>query len=50
MSTQIKDFEGKIGGENERLDNKANIELLTKYNWKPFYDLYKYIEENRSVN
>ena len=27
-----------------------NIELLTKYNWKPFYDLYKYIEENRSVN
>jgi len=44
------DFEGKIGGENERLDNKANIELLTKYKWKPFYDLYKYIEENRSVN
>ena len=44
------DFEGKIGGENERLDNKANIEILTKYNWKSNYDLYKYIEENRSVN
>ena len=44
------DFDGKIGGENERLDNKANIELLTKYNWKPHYNLYDYIEENRSVN
>jgi len=44
------DFEGKIGGENERLDNKANIEMLTKYGWKTNYDLYKYIEEKRSVN
>lgn len=44
------DYEGRIGGENERLDNKANIELLTKYGWKTNYDLYKYIEEHRSVN
>ena len=44
------DFEGKIGNEGERLDNKANVEILNKYGWKPDYDLYKYIEENRSVN
>ena len=44
------DFEGKIGSEGERLDNKANVEILNKYGWKPDYDLYKYIEENRSVN
>ena len=44
------DFEGKIGSEGERLDNKANVEILYKYGWKREYDLYKFIEDNRSVN
>ena len=44
------DFEGKIGSESERLDNKADVKTLYKYGWKPEYDLYKYIEKNRSVN
>jgi len=43
-------FEGRIGGDNERLDNKANVELLYKYNWKPKNDLYDYIGKNRSVS
>ncbi len=42
--------ESRIGGEHERLDNKAYVGLLNKYGWKPTYDLYKYIEQNRIVN
>ena len=42
--------ENKIGGEDERLDNKAHVELLNKYGWKPNQELYKYIEKNRSIN
>jgi len=41
------DCEQKIGGENERLDNQANIELLEKYGWSVNMDLYKYIQKNR---
>ena len=28
------DFEGKIGSDGERLDNKANVEILNKYDLK----------------
>jgi len=44
------EYESRIGGDNERLDNKAHVELLNKYEWKPNYELYKYIENNRRNN
>ena len=44
------DCENKIGGENERLDNKADITTLNRLGWKPQKNLYDYIKENRNVN
>ncbi len=45
------DYEGRMGDETERLDNKADTEILTKYGWKATNsNLYKYIEENRIRN
>jgi len=44
------DYESKIGAEHERLDNKANVDILKSYGWKPENDLYKYIEDNRRMN
>ncbi len=42
--------ENRIGEENERLDNRANIEILEKYGWKAHQNLYKYIQKNRNRN
>lgn len=39
-----------MGDESERLDNKAYIGLLEKYGWKPYINLYKYIQMNRIIN
>ena len=44
------DCEKKIGSENERLDNKADITTLNSLGWKPKINLYDYIKENRNVN
>ena len=42
--------EERIGGDNERLDNKADIETLTTHGWEPQHELMKYIKKNRMVN
>ena len=42
--------EKSVGGDTERLDNKANIKAMTSYGWKPQYELKKYIEDNRRTN
>ena len=42
--------EKRIGGENERLDNKADIETLTTHGWEPQHELMNYIKKNRMVN
>lgn len=42
---KIKGFEQKIGGPNERLDNKADIEVLGQHGWRPKIDLYDYLGE-----
>ncbi|OUW58141.1 MAG: hypothetical protein CBD57_03165 [Candidatus Pelagibacter sp. TMED197] len=44
------DCERKMGGENERLDNKADITTLNRLGWKPKVNLYNYLKENRNVN
>jgi len=44
------DCEKKIGSENERLDNQADITTLNSLGWKPQINLYDYIKENRNVN
>ena len=44
------DCESRIGSENERLDNKADITTLNRLGWKPKINLYDYIKENRNVN
>ena len=42
--------EERIGGDNERLDNKADIETLTTHGWEPQHELMNYIKKNRMVN
>ena len=42
--------EKRIGGDNERLDNKADMEILNTHGWKPQQELMKYIKKNRVVN
>ena len=44
------DCERKIGGLNERLDNKADTTTLNRLGWKPKINLYNYLKENRKVN
>ena len=44
------DCERKIGGLNERLDNKADTTTLNRLGWKPKINLYNYLKENRNVN
>ena len=44
------DCESKIGNDNERLDNRADITTLNRLGWKPQVDLYDYIKKNRMVN
>ena len=44
------DCDKKLGSENERLDNKADITTLNSLGWKPKINLYDYIKENRNVN
>ena len=39
-----------LGGDTERKENKADISLLTKYDWKPAVNLYDYIKMQRAVN
>jgi nucleoside-diphosphate-sugar epimerase len=39
-----------IGGDNERLDNKADMKILTGHGWEPQHELMKYIKKNRVVN
>ena len=38
-------YQGVIGSEIERKDNKADISNLTKYGWKPNINLYQYLDE-----
>ena len=42
--------EKRVGGDTERLDNKADINIITSYGWEPQYELKKYIEDNRRTN
>ena len=44
------DCERRLGGDNERLDNKADTTTLNRLGWKPKINLYNYIKENRNVN
>jgi len=40
-------YESRIGTEIERLDNKADISVLTKYGWQAKYNLIDYINDER---
>ena len=42
--------EKRIGGHNERKDNKADITTLTTHGWEPQHELMDYIKKNRMVN
>ena len=42
-------YQGRIGKENERKDNKAEISNLTKYGWKPEINLYKYLDKEMEM-
>jgi len=44
------DYESKIAGETERLDNTANTEILNSLGWHAKINLYDYIEQNKVVN
>lgn len=39
-----------ICDETERLDNKADLTILNKYNWKSKINLFDYIKENYDIN
>jgi nucleoside-diphosphate-sugar epimerase len=39
----INGFDKKIGGDTERLDNKADISVLRQFEWKPKIDLEDYL-------
>jgi len=38
-------YQGVMGSEIERKDNKADITTLTKYGWKPEINLYQYLDK-----
>ena len=40
-------YQGMIGSEIERKDNKADISNLTKYGWSPKINLYEYLDEEK---
>ena len=42
-------YQGMIGSEIERKDNKADISNLTKYSWKPKINLYEYLDKEMKV-
>ena len=42
-------YQGMIGSEIERKDNKADISNLTKYSWKPKINLYEYLSKEMKV-
>ncbi len=44
------DCDKKLGDENERLDNQADLNTLNSLGWKPKVNLYNYIKEMRNVN
>jgi hypothetical protein len=51
---EITDFfdinvEEKIGGENERLCNKADISKLTDFGWKPQIKLFEYLKSQKDL-
>jgi len=39
-----------IGGETERLNNKADTSILNSFGWKANIDLFKYITKNKVTN
>ena len=43
------DCERALGGEFERLDNKADNTVLNKLNWSTTIDLYDYIKDRKNV-
>ncbi|MAG48518.1 hypothetical protein CMO86_02230 [Candidatus Woesearchaeota archaeon] len=47
MSHYDLTYDNRIGTEIERLDNKADIENLTKYGWSAKYNLIDYINDER---
>ena len=44
LNIEVKDR--RMGTMFERKDNKADINILTKLNWKPQIDLLNYLKEN----
>ena len=38
-------YQGVMGSQIERKDNKADITTLTKYGWKPEINLYQYLDK-----
>ena len=44
------DYEPRIAGETERIDNTANIKILNSLGWHAKMNLYNYIEENKNAN
>ena len=40
-------YQGVIGSEIERKDNKADITNLTKYGWSPKINLFEYLDKER---
>tara|TARA_A100000164_G_C21208220_1_gene452623 strand:+ start:202 stop:423 length:222 start_codon:yes stop_codon:yes gene_type:complete len=51
---EITDFfdlkvEERIGGENERLCNKADISKLTDFGWSPKIKLFEYLKSQKDL-
>ena len=42
----LKNIEHRVGDNKERIDNKANIEVLLKTGWKPTINLFDYLDKN----
>ena len=42
----LKNVEHRVGDENERLDNKADIKSLMSIGWKPKIKLYDYLDRH----
>ena len=46
LNVGLKNVEHRVGDENERLDNKADIKSLMSIGWKPKIKLYDYLDRH----
>ena len=42
----LRNVEHRVGDQNERLDNKADIKSLMSIGWKPSINLFDYLDKN----